>query len=171
MPLPVPSSSSLSLSLSFEGYPLQIRHKQDWGRNSVKERDPICAWTNGIAQAARGKSKLLGVSPSQQAWHRFRAQKLGAWKHFYNNPFFICDFSIQKCGCRVWQGCSKDSAPLAQTGVWILVSLGEYLRTHLKDHTRYDQGLEIHNEPRRVSLPFGEAQLAGRVRVQVGGPL
>ena len=38
---------------------------------------------------------------------------------------------------------------------------GEYLRTHLKDHTRYDQGPEIHGEPRIVSLPVGEAQLAG----------
>ena len=56
-------------------------------------------------------------------------------------------------------------------GVWILVSLGEYLRTHLKDHTRYDRGPEIHGKPRRVSLPVGEAQLAGCLRVQVGDPL
>ena len=35
----------------------------------------------------------------------------------------------------------------------------------LKDHTRYDQGPEIHGEPRRVSIPFGEAQLAGCLRV------
>ena len=42
---------------------------------------------------------------------------------------------------------------------------------HLKDHTRYDQGPEIHGEPRRVSLPVGEAQLAGCLLVQVGGPL
>ena len=53
----------------------------------------------------------------------------------------------------------KDSAQLAQTGVWILVSLGDYLRTYLKDHARYDQGPEIHGGPRRVSLPVGEAQL------------
>ena len=52
-------------------------------------------------------------------------------------------------------------------GVWILVLLGEYLRTHLKDHTRYDQGPEIHDEPKRVSLPVGEAPLAGCLRVQV----
>ena len=32
-------------------------------------------------------------------------------------------------------------------------------------------GPEIHDEPRRVSLPVGEAQLAGCLRVQVGGPL
>ena len=32
---------------------------------------------------------------------------------------------------------------------WILVSLGKYLRTYLKDHTRYDRGPEIHSEPRR----------------------
>ena len=117
-----------------------------------------------LTQAARGK-------PSQQACHRSRAQKHGAWKHFHNTPFSICDLSIQKPGCQVWQGCSKDSAKLAQTGNGILVSLGEYLRTHLKDHTRYDLSLEIHGKPRRVSLPFGEAQLAGCLRVQLGGPL
>ena len=115
--------------------------------------------------------KLLGVSPSQQAWHRSRAQKHGAWKHFDSTPFSICDLSIQKRGCQVWQGCPKDSAHLAQTGVWILVSLGEHLRTHLRDHTRYDRGPEIHGEPRRVSFPVGEAQLAGCPRVQVVSPL
>ena len=55
--------------------------------------------------------------------------------------------------------------------IWFLVSLGQYLRTHLKDHARYDQGPEIYGEPRKVLLPFSEAQLAGCLRVQVGGPL
>ena len=73
--------------------------------------------------------------------------------------------SIQKCRCQVWQGCSKDSAQLAQMNVWILISFGEYLRTHLKDHTRYDQGPKIHGKPKRVSLPVDEAQLAGCLRV------
>ena len=82
-------------------------------------------------------------------------------------PHSICGLSIQKRKCQVRQGCPKDSAQLAQTGVWILVSLGEYLRTHLKDHTRYDHGPEIHGGPRRVSLPFGEAQLAECLRVWV----
>ena len=117
-----------------------------------------------LTQAARGK-------PSQQAWHRSRAQKHGAWKHFHSTPFSICDLSIQRRGCQVWQDCPRDSAHLAQTGVWILISLGEYLRTHLKYHARYDRGPEIHGKPRRVLLPFGEAQLAGCLRVQVGGPL
>ena len=44
-------------------------------------------------------------------------------------------------------------------------SLGEHLRTQLKDHTRYDQGPGIHSKPRRVSLPVGEAQLAGCLKV------
>ena len=116
-------------------------------------------------------TKLLGVSPSQQAWNWSQAQKHETWKHFYSTPFFICDLSIQRRGCQVWQGCPRDSAHLAQTGVWILASLGEYLRTHLKDHTRYDRSPEIHGKPRSVSLPFGEAQLAGCLRVQVGDPL
>ena len=55
-------------------------------------------------------------------------------------------------------------------GVWILVSLGEHLRTHLRDHTGYDWDPETHGKPRRVSLPVSEAQLAGCLRVQVGGP-
>ena len=86
-----------------------------------------------LTQAARGKPISTGL-------HRSRSQKHGAWKHFHNTPFSICDLSIQKRGCQVWQGCSKDSAQLAQTGVWILVLLGEYQRTHLKYHTRYDRG-------------------------------
>ena len=103
----------------------------------------------------------LNVSLSQQAWHWSRAQKHGAWKHFHSTLHSICHLSIQKRGCQVWQSCPKDSMHLGQTGVWILVSLGKYLRTHLKDHTRYDRGPEIHGKPRRVSLPFSEAQLAG----------
>ena len=43
----------------------------------------------------------------------------------------------------------------------------EYLRTYIKDHTRYDQGPEIHSKPRRVLLPVGEAQVTG----WVSGPL
>ena len=74
-----------------------------------------------LTQAAR-------VSPSQQACYRSRTQKHGVWKNFHCTPFSICDLSIQKRGCQVQQGCPKDSAQLAQTGVWILVSLGEYLR-------------------------------------------
>ena len=31
----VPVSSSSSSSSSFEGYPLQLRHKQDWGRGFI----------------------------------------------------------------------------------------------------------------------------------------
>ena len=112
--------------------------------------------------------QLLGVSPSQQAWHWSWAQKHRAWKHFYSTPFSICDSSIQKRRCQVWKGCSKDSVQIAQMGVWILASLGDYLRTHLKDHTRYDRGPEIHGKPRKVSLPVSKAQLAGCLRVQVG---
>ena len=125
---------------------------------------------NTSPQAVELNTSCSGQA-SQQAWHRSRAQNHGAWKHFHNTPFSICSLSIQKRGCQVWQGCPKDSAHLAQTGIWILVSIGEYLRTHLKDHTKYDRGPEIHGESRRVSLPFGKAQLAGCLRVQVGGSL
>ena len=111
-----------------------------------------------LTQAVRGKVIPTGLTPSG-------AQKHGAWKHLHSIPFSICDLSIQKRGFQVWKGCPKDSAQLEQTGIWILVSLGEYLKTHLKDHTRYDQGPEIHDDPRRVSLPFGEVQLAGCLKV------
>ena len=117
-----------------------------------------------LTQAARGKPISTGLTLLSGTKH-------GAWKHFHSTPLSICDLSIQKRVCQVCQGCPKDSAHLAQTGVWILVSLGKYLRTHLKYHTRYDRGPEIHDEPRRVSLPFGQAQLAGCLRVWVGGPL
>ena len=46
-----------------------------------------------------------------------------------------------------------------------------WLRTHLRDHTRYDRGPEIHGKPRKVLLLFGEAQLAGCLKVQVDGLL
>ena len=122
---------------------------------------------------------LRRLSLTQAAWSKpiptdlasVRAKKDGAWKHLHSTPFSICDLFIQKRGCQVWQGCPRDSAQMAQTGVWILISLGQYLRTHLKDHTRYDCGPEIHGEPRRVLLPFGIAQLAGCLRLQVGVPL
>ena len=117
-----------------------------------------------LTQAARGMPITTGLAPVPGT----KARSLEA---FHNTPFSICDLSIQKGRCQVWQGCPKDSVQLTQTGVWILVSLGEYLRTHLKDHTKYDQDPEIHGVQRRVSLPVGEAQLAGCLRVQVGGPL
>ena len=117
-----------------------------------------------LTQAARGKPIPTCLEPVPGT----KARSLEAFSQY---SVFHCGLSIQKRRCQVWQGCSKDSAHLAQTGVWILVSLGEYLSTHLKDHTRYDQGPEIHGEPRRVSLPVGEAQLAGCLRAQVGCPL
>ena len=56
-------------------------------------------------------------------------------------------------------------------GIYILVSLGEHLRTHLKDYIRYDQGPEIHGKPRRVSLLVDKSQLAGCLKVWVSGLL
>ena len=75
-----------------------------------------------LTQAARDKPIPTGLAP-------VRGTKHGSWKHFHSTPRSICDLSTQKCGCQVWQGRPRDSAQLAQTGVWILVSLGEYLRT------------------------------------------
>ena len=117
-----------------------------------------------LSQAARGKPIPTGLAPVS-------GTKTRSLEDFHSNPFSICDLSIQKRGCQVWQGCPNDSAQLGQTGVWILVSLDVYLRTHLKNHARYDRGPGIQGEPRRVSLPFGKAQLVGCLRVQVGGPL
>ena len=120
----------------------------EWNRpTSVRRR-------LSLTQAARGKPIPTSLAPVPGT------KAARAWKHFHSTPFSICYLSIQKRGCQIWQGCLKDSTQLAQTGVRMLVSLGEYLRTHLKDHTRYDHGPEIHGKPRRVSLPFGESQLA-----------
>ena len=47
----------------------------------------------------------------------------------------------------------------------------QIIQIYFKFHTRYDWGPEIYGEPRRLSLPFSKAQLAGCLRVQVGGPL
>ena len=130
----------------------------EWNRSTPVRR------RLSLTQAARGKPIPTGLA-------LVSGTKARSWKHFHSTPRSIYDLSIQKRGCQVWQSCPKDSAHLEQTGVWILVSLGKYLRTHLKDHTKYDRGPEIHGKPRRVLLPFGEAQLAGCLRVQVGGPL
>ena len=65
-----------------------------------------------------------------------RGHKIWSLENFHSTPFYIYDMSPLKRGCQVWQSCPKDSAKLAQTGVWILVSLGEHLSTHLKDHIR-----------------------------------
>ena len=117
-----------------------------------------------LTQATGSKPMPTDLAPVPGTKH-------GAWKHFHSTPLSICDLSIQRRGCQDWQGFPRDSAHLSQTGVWILVSLGEYLRIHLKYHTKYDRGPEIHGKPRRVSLPFGKAQLAGCLRVQVDGLL
>ena len=85
-----------------------------------------------LTQAARDNSIPTGLAPVP-------GTKTWSLEAPSQTPFSICNLSIQKRGCQVWQGCPKDSAQLAQMGVWILVSLGEYLRTNLKDHTRYDQ--------------------------------
>ena len=111
-----------------------------------------------LTQGARGKPIPTSMAPVSGT----KARSLEAFSQY---SVSICDLSIQRHGYQVWQGYPKDFAQLAQTNVWILVSLGDYLRIHLKDHTIYDQGPEIHGEPRRVSLPVGEAQLAGCLRV------
>ena len=186
-------------SSSFKGHPLQVRHKQDWGRGfilllprsvALPESDAgsgvikpassfviqnrqtsysmccsmcwnmVCGLLRGatlaircrseipfvhgqmelpntspqaveLNQAARGKPIPTGLAPSA-------AQKHGAWKHFHSIRRSICDLSIQKRRFQDWQGCPKDSAQLEQTGVGILASLGEHLRTHLRNYTRYD---------------------------------
>ena len=93
-----------------------------------------------LTQAARGKPILTGLALVSGT----KARSLEAFSQY---SVSICDLSIQRRGCQIWQGCPKDSAQLAQTRVWIVVTLVEYLRTHLKDHTRYDRGPEIHDEP------------------------
>ena len=101
-------------------------------RNSAKERDP--RWLS-LTQAVR--SKLIPTSLALILGIKTRSLKV-----FSQYPLFHLWLSTQKRGCQVWQGCPKDSAQLTQIGVWILVSLGEYPRAHIKGHTRYDQGLQ-----------------------------
>ena len=157
-----------SSSSSFEGHPLQARHKQDWAEGlsfyyprllhcldqmlavmslsqhrvssskTVRPRAPcgarcighaVSTWSAVCSEAPHsqfGKGarphlcidewnrptpvrRRLSLSPSQQAWHWSRAQKHGAWKHFHSTPRSICDLSIQRRGCQVWQGCPKDT--------------------------------------------------------------
>ena len=92
-----------------------------------------------LTQAARGNPIPIGLAP---VWGT-KAQSLEAFSQY--SVFYL---SIQKRGCQVWQGYPNDSTQLTQTGIWILVSLGEYLRTHFKDHTRYNWYPEIDGKPK-----------------------
>ena len=85
--------------------------------------------------------------------------------------FLFVIFPFRSTDAKSGKVVQKIRRKLVQTGVWILISLGEHLRTNLEDHVRYDQGPEIHGKPRRVSLPVGEAQLAGCLKVWISGPL
>ena len=54
---------------------------------------------------------------------------------------------------------------------WHKWAAGKHLRTHLKDHTRYNQCLKIYGRPMRVLLPVSKAQLAGCLKVWLSGLL
>ena len=88
-----------------------------------------------------------------------------------STPRSTYNLFTEKREFHIRQNCPKDSVQLVQTNVKILVSLGDHLRTHLKEHTEYDQATGIHGKPRRVSVLFGEAQLTGCLKVLGSGPL
>ena len=69
-----------------------------------------------LTEASRGKPISTSLAPVPGT----KARSLEAFSQY---SVSICEFSIQKRGCQVWQGCPRNSAQLAQTGVWILVSL------------------------------------------------
>ena len=68
---------------------------------------------------------------------------------------FNNNLSTEKHGCLVLQGCAIDFMQLVQ--IDILVSLGKYLRTHLKDHTGYGLGPRIHSKPKKALLLVSSA--------------
>ena len=117
-----------------------------------------------LTQASRGKPIPTGLEPVPGT----NARSLEAFSQYSAfHLWFVHSEARMPSLAKLFQRFKQ----LAQTGVWILVSLGEYLRTHLKHHTRYDRSQEIHGKPRRVSLPVGEAQLARCLSAQVGSPL
>ena len=115
-----------------------------------------------LTQAARGKPIPTGLAPVKST----EPESIFTVLRF---PFVIHLFrsADAKSGKVVQRFRAPDT-----NGRLDLNLTWQYLRTHLKDYRRYDRGPEIYSEPRRVSLPFGETQLAGCcARVQVGGPL
>ena len=60
-----------------------------------------------LTQAAWGKLIPTGLAPVPGT----KTQSLEAFSQYFS----ICDFSIQKRGCQLRQGCPKDSAKLEQT--------------------------------------------------------
>ena len=107
-----------------------------------------------LTQAVRGKLIPTGLAPVLGT----KTRSLDVFSQYCSfHLWFVYSEARMPSPARL----PKDSAQLAQMGVWILVSLGEHLRTHLRDHTEYDQGPEIYGKPRKVLLLVGEAQLAG----------
>ena len=124
--------------------------------NLVKKRHPLCARKKcnrptsvrkrlSLTQAVRGKliptglAVILGMKT-----RRMNSHKIPRFTSIYS-------LSTENCRYQIRQGCLKNSAQLSQMGVLILIFLGEHMRTHLKDHTRYNQGPEILDEYRSVS--------------------
>ena len=116
-----------------------------------------------LTQAARGKPLPTGLAP-------VLGTKVRSLEAFLQYSIFHLWFVHSEALMLKLAKLSKRFRAAGTNGRLDLSLTGEYLRTHLKDHTRYDRGPEIHGGPRRVSLPVGEAQPAACLRVQVGGP-
>ena len=117
-----------------------------------------------LTQAARGKLIPTGLA-------LVLGMKTRVWKYSHSNPRSILMFVHSEARMPSHAKLFKRFRAAGKNKRLDLILFDEHQRTHLKDHTRYDQGPEIYGKPRKVSLPVGEAQLAGCLRLWVGGPL
>ena len=111
-----------------------------------------------LTQAARGKPIPTGLAPVRGT----KARSLEAPSQY---SVFHLRFVHSEARMPSLARLSKRFRAPGTNGRLDLSLTGEYLRTHLTDHAKYDRGPEIHGKPRRMSLPVGEAQLAGCLRV------
>ena len=89
--------------------------------------------------------------------------------YYRNTSSFIYSFSTLKCGCPTWlfkRFREADTNGRLDLSLSWRVSEDPFKKPH-----SYDQGPEIHGGPSKVSLPVGEGQLDGCLKVWVGGPL
>ena len=86
-----------------------------------------------LTQAARSKPIPTGLAP-------VRGTKARGLEAFSQYPgFHLCFVHLEARMPNLARLSKRFRAAATIPGVWILVSLGEYLSTHLKDHTRYNR--------------------------------
>ena len=117
-----------------------------------------------LTQAARGKPIPTGLAPVPDT----KARSLEAFSQYSTFQLWFVHLEARMPTTARLSKRSRVAGTNGRLDLSLTWPASEY---PLKGPYKYDRGPEIHGKPRRVSLPVGEAQLDGCLRVQVGGPL